>query len=248
MAAVNPANPQTWDAYAYVANQPLEATDPLGLFDPAEEYYEARELSSPFTGLGTGWSEFAIYQLVTNPNVFSRDGISYTQTFEGGQWEYQASDGDVFGIGDPGTAGELGLPSSPVNGTVMIGMLQSLLSPPIWPTSGPAFVRPFSTRAVPAPVGAPPHGPAPDQLKTNAPTYSHSYLAQLACEGGSLLGAAASTIRGPGLIAIWGGIAAGAGKFALANADVGLQAVYDISVFLPIREHCVAAVDGPGYH
>ncbi len=31
LAAVNPANPQSWNAYAYVANQPLTATDPLGL-------------------------------------------------------------------------------------------------------------------------------------------------------------------------------------------------------------------------
>ena len=31
LAAVNPANPQTWNEYAYVANQPLTATDPLGL-------------------------------------------------------------------------------------------------------------------------------------------------------------------------------------------------------------------------
>ncbi len=31
LAAVNPANPQSWNAYAYVASQPLTATDPLGL-------------------------------------------------------------------------------------------------------------------------------------------------------------------------------------------------------------------------
>ncbi len=31
LAAVNPADPQSWDAYAYVGNQPLALTDPLGL-------------------------------------------------------------------------------------------------------------------------------------------------------------------------------------------------------------------------
>ncbi len=31
MAAVNPTNPQSWNAYAYVGDTPLEATDPLGL-------------------------------------------------------------------------------------------------------------------------------------------------------------------------------------------------------------------------
>ena len=31
MSAVNPANPQSWNRYTYVANAPLSATDPLGL-------------------------------------------------------------------------------------------------------------------------------------------------------------------------------------------------------------------------
>ncbi len=31
LAAVNPANPQSWNAYAYVGDTPLTATDPLGL-------------------------------------------------------------------------------------------------------------------------------------------------------------------------------------------------------------------------
>ncbi len=31
LAAVNPANPQSWNAYAYVGDTPLQATDPLGL-------------------------------------------------------------------------------------------------------------------------------------------------------------------------------------------------------------------------
>jgi len=32
LGATNPANPQTWDRYAYVANNPLGLIDPLGLF------------------------------------------------------------------------------------------------------------------------------------------------------------------------------------------------------------------------
>jgi hypothetical protein len=32
LAAANPGNPQTWNRYAYVANNPAGAVDPLGLW------------------------------------------------------------------------------------------------------------------------------------------------------------------------------------------------------------------------
>ncbi|MHB8413748.1 MAG: RHS repeat-associated core domain-containing protein [Candidatus Acidiferrales bacterium] len=39
MAAANPANPQSWDRYAYVMNNPLTSTDPSGM-RTAPEYYD----------------------------------------------------------------------------------------------------------------------------------------------------------------------------------------------------------------
>ncbi|MGH9533526.1 MAG: RHS repeat domain-containing protein [Terriglobales bacterium] len=64
VAAVNPANPQTWNAYAYVGNTPLRATDPLGLMDPpdpsalyAESWFDVWQATGGFEG---GENEFQL--------------------------------------------------------------------------------------------------------------------------------------------------------------------------------------------
>jgi RHS repeat-associated protein len=41
LAAVDPTNPQTWNRYAYVMNQPLRFTDPLGLWAGGPGFYSA---------------------------------------------------------------------------------------------------------------------------------------------------------------------------------------------------------------
>ena len=236
IAAVSPANPQSWNAYAYVGDTPLGAADPQGLMttpDPAALYTESQ--STCYCGLGAGWNEFSVYQVVTAPDVFWRRGVSYTQDFEGDGWVYQASDGDIFPIGDPGTAGELGLPLSPVNGTMMVGMLQSSLLPPILSASGPAFVPTFSVR----PPKKAPVGPG---IRSNAPTYSHSYLAFLGCTLGHGLGLKTLPVT------ITVNIAP-VRNFALfqdgkAFAALGVMAAYDDGGMWKINRACTAAVYG----
>src|SRR5207245_3061716 len=61
LAAVNPSNPQSWNRYAYVMNNPLGAVDPLGLecvwddgtYDSADDPQTGSDAAC--SALGTKW-------------------------------------------------------------------------------------------------------------------------------------------------------------------------------------------------
>ena len=54
LAAVNPADPQSWNRYAYVGNRPLNSVDPLGLIlmgcDPDDPFCGGCDPDDPFCG------------------------------------------------------------------------------------------------------------------------------------------------------------------------------------------------------
>ncbi len=142
LAAVDPNNPQTWNAYAYVAGTPLEATDPLGLSPINCFLATARRLSSGDGcglrgggtvkidgvelgfGLGndlTGGAFSGGGSASTLPcpaggcnQIVVVDGHPYTPEPTQNGWQYQNDwNGELL---SPGAGGEIGLPD--LNGPV----------------------------------------------------------------------------------------------------------------------------------
>jgi len=70
LAAVNPMDPQSWNRYAYVTNNPTTYNDPSGLFMGLCNSPENRQCSTndPSSGnIGVTWNELSLYTLSITP-------------------------------------------------------------------------------------------------------------------------------------------------------------------------------------
>jgi len=112
-------NPQTWNRYAYVTNNPVSMTDPTGLGDPG---------GAPMSG---GWSS-------GGPPCFMCGGVGGSLLFGGGL----GCTVDGLGCGSTGGLGFLGgngIAYCPqcANGKAMVDANNNILQ---WQERGPNFV------------------------------------------------------------------------------------------------------------
>jgi RHS repeat-associated protein len=124
MAAVDITNPQTWNRYAYVANNPLNAVDPLGLhhYCLGQEVYGsgsplcASDLDDMSGAAGVAGSYWVVSGITAGGNgvFFLLDAANnWVNT---NNWdELDAVAADEIGIGEQGPNVPLGTPQNYVN-------------------------------------------------------------------------------------------------------------------------------------
>jgi len=123
LAAVDPGNPQSWNRYAYVMNNPMNLIDPIGMAPRVrcgvarDEEYICIPLPDTGGSLGTSGDEFdllkvPVYGLTWIPFPLNQPGPNIS--FQGGFATTQLTDGYYLGWGlvgnglvfsDPGNSG-----------------------------------------------------------------------------------------------------------------------------------------------
>jgi hypothetical protein len=78
MSAVSMGSPQSWNRYAYVANSPLTATDPFGLWNE-ERYYLGGNFDNGFSDPGAAWLSSEIQQFMEDAGLNSPIQQALTQ-------------------------------------------------------------------------------------------------------------------------------------------------------------------------
>ena len=255
LAAANPADPQSWNRYAYVANQPLSAVDPLGLCNPDDPSAECQQgLQNEKTAEGCLGAE-------PGSALFQACG-GYAGYAGGGAWQHLPDEFDLLTLPVavdgatwvPGTT-SAGPSGSLMNGSGVVGTYSSSIetfghfdwNQVVGAGSG-IFLRPFAPQ-----FSGIDYTPAPAVPPSSArlaspplPTYSHSYVAQLACEFGHV--AEKDNLTATVVANVAPAFYAFTGNLPNAARTLGLAAVWDIGGAFSIRARCVAAVYGPGAH
>jgi RHS repeat-associated protein len=221
MGSVDLRNPQSWNRYAYVVNNPLAAVDPTGLFCNAVVRNLTGggcDLSATF--YGGGWNEFDVLQMAFTPTSYTQQGW-VLQLLAGDPTKFTPwSDGSYYLDEIPNMVpvyGNIGLLSVIFGGGQAANNSTATIGPPPQPKPGPTGLKKYLTQYVPCAVGE-----GINQFWGDDDTAAATVLANIAPL------APANLLKG--------------GPFVY----LAITAAYDFSKAFQVRQTCTQSVYGGG--